>query len=282
MTPEDAAWPLALDDGDDATAMDAALDMLDGGTFFGCDVPSLLSDADLDMSFGDTLGMENGAHQLVQSRSGDSVTLSTTRAFLEEVNMDVGDAAHPLSASVSRSDGGEDGVSTESSDADSASRVAKQTRRSRVRPKEELAMLRKQEYELAAKVRELRVETRRRVAKASSSKASEARSRHQSLLFWERAAVRQFQHRRRSEQENHRLKVMLHTQMRQARHMQQAWSRRLTTAVRNRGWIARVVDRVAKGYCVRSPGRGSADSAAVSACSNHSLRQCDGVRSPAR
>lgn len=167
---------------------------------------------------------ERGLLAVDRPRASD---LALTGAFADEVGV------------VSEDDSANDGdrssstnsTSSSNSETDSAALVAKPKRRTRFRPKEELTLLRRQEHELAAKLRELRLS----VVEASSRGGGGAGGRWNSLLFWERAAARQFSHRQRSEQENRRLKSLLQTQIRQARLLQQAINRRLAEPVRKLG-----------------------------------------------
>lgn len=98
-------------------------------------------------------------------------------------------------------------------------------------------MLRKEESRLVSRLRDLRLEARHQVLVSSRSSSShkssgnKLASRKHSLLFWERAALQQLQHRQRSEQENHRLKALLQRQLRHARELQQALSRRQVVVV---------------------------------------------------
>lgn len=145
---------------------------------------------------------------------------------------DSADDADQSSQATSASNPSDSDSSGSPTPMDMAALVVKPTRRSRTRPKDELAQLRRQEHDLVAKMRELRVETRRQVVRSSQTGASGGdASRQHSLLFWERAAARQLQHRQRSEQENRRLKMLLQTQIRQARQLQQALARRLVESV---------------------------------------------------
>lgn len=109
----------------------------------------------------------------------------------------------------------------------------KSSKRTRVRPKAELAQLRKEEYELSRKLHTLRLEARPKILirKSSRLKHSAEHTRKQLLLYWERAASRQAQRRQQSEQENCRLREKLQIYLRHTRQIQQAIPRQLLRLV---------------------------------------------------
>lgn len=222
----------------DTGELDAALELIDdGGGTFGLNLPTIVCDDDIhsssDVLLSNDLALGGAGYQL--GHLAPPVTeVDATLAFLDECDMDIDALAAEVSSSQSSdsSSAHGSGVSTSSSDTDSSGAatslaVVPADQRKRVRPKEELAKLRRQEHELTAKLRELRLETRRRVVKSSDGRSSAKNA----MLFWERAVARQLLARTRSEEENKRLKMLLQAQMRQARQMQLAWSRRLAGAV---------------------------------------------------
>lgn len=172
--------------------------------------------------------------------------VNATLAFLDEYDVDPDDDDNMDSDRCSQAT-----VVSRSSDAGGGEEVAmgsvkiamKSARCNRVRPKEELTRLRKQESELSSKLRDLRLEARRQVVRTSRSSSTrkgtsgKLNGRRNSLLFWERAASRQLQHRQQSEQENRRLTGLLRAQIRHARQLQQAMNRQLNASVSARGYL---------------------------------------------
>lgn len=251
-----AGWPPALDP-EDAAALDEALQLVGGDTLLGDEDALLCADQSTSKAaLGSALIPPaprlnaNSARELRRGDSGELAVLNATRAFLDECDigsdadeeeMDDSHHGHASPATVSSSHSDTDvGKETIARNAASAARVrivTKSARRHRVRPKEELARLREEESQLVSKLRDLRLEARRRLITSSRGNSSRKASsdklavRRHSLLFWERAASRQLQHRQRSEQENRRLKGLLQGQIRRTRQLQQALSRRLVESV---------------------------------------------------
>lgn len=237
----DGGWASTLGVLDDAEM----LELLDGGLFadFGAtsELPTL--DASFIDSHEHNVPAETaaGKNEFFGSIGTDDLAvIVATQALVDDCEMDAlgfvlnsASDADPVSPSMSASNPSDSDSSGSLGHASSMALVAKPERRSRTRPKDELARLRRQETDLAAKLRELRLDARRSVVRSALTDMSSGgdTSRQHALLFWERAAARQLQHRQLSENENKRLKALLQTQIRQARHLQQLLARRLVISV---------------------------------------------------
>lgn len=100
-------------------------------------------------------------------------------------------------------------------------------RQGRRRPADELRELRRQEFELSTRLEALRLDARRQLAQIRGQ--SDAVSQ---TGFWQRAASRQFEYRKRVEGENARLRVLVKAQIRKARCLRQLFLKRIQGEVR--------------------------------------------------
>jgi hypothetical protein len=238
----DGGWALELGVLDDPEM----LELLDGTAFAelgsAVDMPTL--DASFSANYEHEVPTAAAAGQngfFGSIGTGDLAIIVATQALVEECEMDalgfiLNGANEPdrSSPSTSACNPSDSDSSRSLGHASTVVLATKPERRSRSRPKDELAQLRRQETDLAAKLRELRLDARRLVVRSAQTETSSGgdTSRQHSLLFWERAAARQLQQRQLSEHENKRLKALLQTQIRQARHLQQLLARRLVVSVR--------------------------------------------------
>lgn len=220
-------WPLVLGD-DNAAVIEAAIELIGDGE-------AIENDGDRHCVAEDSSSSNDTARSVTRLPQSlhDDAAWDATLAFVDEC--DVG-----LDDDVDRSDSDNSSQATTASRSpDSAGRapvarrVVATARRARVRPKAELARLRKEESELSSKLRGLRLEVLASSRDSSCHKSSSnvMTSRQHSLLFWERAASRQLQNRQRSEQENRRLANLVQTQRRLARQLLQALNRLQSASV---------------------------------------------------
>jgi hypothetical protein len=224
---DSVAWPLELGD-DDAAVFEAAIELIGDGELFEYD-----GDRHCAVEDSSSNTATAGSATRLPRCLHEDAAWDTTLSFVDECDMGTSDDVGRLDSDTSSQ------ATTTSRSLDSAGVIQAATpgvttaRRARVRPKEELARLRKEEGELSSKMRRLRLEVlaASRGSNSHNSPSNTLASRQHSLLFWERAASRQLQNRKRSEQENRRLTNMVQTQRRLARQLLQALNRLQSASV---------------------------------------------------
>jgi hypothetical protein len=112
-------------------------------------------------------------------------------------------------------------------DEDAGAPTEKLQRQGRRRPVDELRELRRQEFELSTRLEALRLDSRRQLAQIRGQSDTISQTG-----FWQRAASRQFEYRKRVEGENARLRVLVKAQIRKARCLRQLFLKRIQSEVR--------------------------------------------------
>lgn len=125
------------------------------------------------------------------------------------------------------------GSASSSSEASEAHQVDQTPRAKKRRPAEEIRDLKKQEFELSAKLEGLRIQARDQLSRQRLQNGPT--NVDECAGFWERIAARQRECRMRAEVENERLRALVSAQIEKARRMRQVWLKRTQPSLETLG-----------------------------------------------